>query len=149
MSRSTFTIRLAHWLARRLRLEQELAADAWGAALSGGGPTYLITLAQMALRHEDRVLAGPARAFLPSRGTLITRIEMLRNTHVFRTQSLPVPVRAGMIGTLALLGLAVAGLRGPPWQLNLWPRPLSTESAKPPAAPPARSTFRSCLPKPR
>ena len=29
---------LAHWLAKRLRLEQELAADAWGAALSGGGP---------------------------------------------------------------------------------------------------------------
>ena len=27
---------LAHWLAKRLRLEQELAADAWGAALSGG-----------------------------------------------------------------------------------------------------------------
>ena len=23
---------LAHWLAKRLRLEQELAADAWGAA---------------------------------------------------------------------------------------------------------------------
>ncbi len=104
---------LAHWLARRMRLEQELAADAWGAALSGGGPTYLITLAQMALRHEDRVLAGPARAFLPSRGTLLTRIEMLRNNHVFRTQSLPVFIRAGMIGTLALLGLAVAGVRGP------------------------------------
>ena len=32
---------LAHWLAKRLRLEQELAADAWGAALSGGSPTYL------------------------------------------------------------------------------------------------------------
>ena len=41
---------LAHWLAKRLRLEQELAADAWGAALSGGGHTYLVTLAQMALR---------------------------------------------------------------------------------------------------
>ena len=75
---------LAHWLAKRLRLEQELAADAWGAALSGGSPTYLMTLAQMALRREDRGLAGPARAFLPSRGTLVTRIEMLRNTHVFR-----------------------------------------------------------------
>ena len=37
---------LAHWLAKRLRLEQELAADAWGAALSGGSPNYLKTLAQ-------------------------------------------------------------------------------------------------------
>ena len=57
---------LAHGLARRMRLEQELAADAWGAALSGGSPTYLMTLAQMALRTEDRSLAGPVRAFLPS-----------------------------------------------------------------------------------
>ena len=80
---------LAHWLAKRLRLEQELAADAWGAALSGGSPTYLVTLAQMALRREDRSLAGPARAFLPSRGTLVTRIEMLRNNHVFRIGVLP------------------------------------------------------------
>jgi hypothetical protein len=104
---------LAHWLAKRLRLEQELAADAWGAALSGGGPTYLVTLAQMALRREDRGLAGPARAFLPSRGTLITRIEMLKNSHVFRIGPLPFPARAIMIGMLASLGLAVAGLRGP------------------------------------
>ena len=72
-----------------------------------------MTLAQMALRTEDRSLAGPARAFLPSRGTLITRIEMLKNTQVFPTRSLPPAARAGMIGLLALLGLAVAGLRGP------------------------------------
>jgi beta-lactamase regulating signal transducer with metallopeptidase domain len=107
---------LAHWLAKRLRLEQELAADAWGAALSGGSPSYLMTLAQMALKREDRSLAGPVRAFLPSRGTLVTRIEMLRNTHVFRTGSLPARARAATIGILALIGLAVAGLRGPTGQ---------------------------------
>ncbi len=107
---------LAHWLARRMRLEQELAADAWGAALSGGSPTYLMTLAQMALKREDRILAGPVRAFLPSRGTLVTRIEMLRNTQVFRTGSLPARARAATIGILALIGLAVAGLRGPTGQ---------------------------------
>jgi len=45
---------LVHWLARRLRLEQELAADAWGAEASGGRETYLMTLAQMALRQDDR-----------------------------------------------------------------------------------------------
>jgi hypothetical protein len=104
---------LAHWLAKRLRLEQELAADAWGAELSGGSPNYLLTLAQMALRNDDRGIAGPARAFLPSRGTLVTRIEMLRKTHVLRTGIPPVSARAGTIGVLALLGLAVAGLRGP------------------------------------
>ncbi len=52
---------LAHWLAARLRLEQELAADAWGARLSGGKTSYLATLAQMALRRDGRDLdlAGP------------------------------------------------------------------------------------------
>ena len=71
---------LAHWLAARLRLEQELAADAWGAALSGGKTTYLATLAQMALRRDSRALTWPARAFLPSRGTFVRRIEMLQDT---------------------------------------------------------------------
>jgi hypothetical protein len=109
---------LAHWLAKRLRLEQELAADAWGATLSGGSPGYLVTLAQMALRREDRGLAGPARAFLPSRGTLITRIEMLKNTKAPRFRPLSFPARAALIGTLALLALTVAGLRGPARAMN-------------------------------
>src|SRR5215831_16100721 len=70
---------LAHWLAARLRLEQELAADAWGARLAGGQPSYLATLARMALRRDGRAATGPARAFLPSHGTFVRRIEMLRN----------------------------------------------------------------------
>ena len=40
---------LVHWLARRLRIEQELAADAWGATAAGGSGPYLTTLASMAL----------------------------------------------------------------------------------------------------
>ena len=104
---------LAHWLAKRLRLEQELAADAWGAALSGGSPSYLMTLAQMALKREDRSLAGPIRAFLPSRGTLVTRIEMLRNKRVFRIGVVQARARAATIGLLGFVGFAVAGMRGP------------------------------------
>ncbi len=119
---------LAHWLAKRLRLEQELAADAWGAELSGGSPNYLMTLAQMALRHDDRGIAGPARAFLPSPGTLVTRIEMLRNTRVLPTGILPVSARAGTIGALALVGLAVAGLRGPSGPTQLQAQTQQTES---------------------
>jgi Protein of unknown function (DUF1559)/BlaR1 peptidase M56 len=121
---------LAHWLAKRLRLEQELAADAWGAAFSGGGPTYLVTLAQMALRREDRSLAGPARAFLPSRGTLITRIEMLRNSNVFGIRPLPFPARAAMFGMLAALGLAVAGLRGPAGPMRLQAESVRAEGGR-------------------
>ena len=104
---------LAHWLAARLRLEQELAADAWGAALSGGKTAYLATLAQMALRRDSHSLTWPARAFLPSRGTFVRRIEMLRNARLIPHLSLPITARLLTIGILAALGLLVAGLRGP------------------------------------
>ena len=50
---------LVHWLAARLRLEQELAADAAAARLAGGQRLYLTTLAGMALRQSDHPLAGP------------------------------------------------------------------------------------------
>ena len=67
------------WLAARLRLQQELAADAWRARFAGGNEPYLQTLARLALRRDDRPAAWPARAFFPIRGTLIRRIEMLRD----------------------------------------------------------------------
>jgi prepilin-type processing-associated H-X9-DG protein len=104
---------VAHWLTARLRLEQELAADAWGAELSGGKTSYLETLARMALKRDTQPLSWPARAFLPSRGTFVRRIEMLRNTHQIRNLSLTALARAGTIAILAALGLLVAGLRGP------------------------------------
>lgn len=104
---------LAHWLAARLRLEQELAADAWGARLSGGTQTYLATLARMALRRDKGALTWPARAFLPSRSTFVWRIEMLRHTSPNGRTSLSVGMRFFTIGVLAVLGLLVSGLRGP------------------------------------
>ncbi|MGP0067454.1 MAG: M56 family metallopeptidase, partial [Isosphaeraceae bacterium] len=104
---------LAHWLAARLRLEQELAADAWGARLSGGKPSYLATLARMALRRDSRAMTWPARAFLPSHGTFVRRIEMLRNAKHIRPGSLPIAARVLTVGALATLGLLIAGLRGP------------------------------------
>jgi Protein of unknown function (DUF1559)/BlaR1 peptidase M56 len=104
---------LAHWLAGRLRLEQELAADAWGACLAGGKQPYLATLAQMALRRDSRAMTWPARAFLPSRGTFVRRIEMLRNTSSIRHAPLPTLARLLTVGVLSALGLGVAGLRGP------------------------------------
>jgi beta-lactamase regulating signal transducer with metallopeptidase domain len=103
---------LAHWLATRLRLEQELAADAWGACLAGGKQSYLATLAQMALRRDSRALTWPARAFLPSRGNFVRRIEMLRNTRSIRHAPLPTLARLLTVGVLSALGLGVAGVRG-------------------------------------
>ncbi len=104
---------LAHWLADGLRLEQELAADAWSAQLTGGSVPYLTTLAQMALRRDDRALSWPARAFLPSRGTFVRRIEMLRNSKRVRHVGLSTRVRFLTVGVLAALGVLIAGLRGP------------------------------------
>ena len=59
---------LAHWLTARLRLEQELAADAGSASLSGGKQAYLAALAQMRLAviavhlHGRRGLSSPLGA---------------------------------------------------------------------------------------
>ncbi len=102
---------LVHWLAGRLRLEQELAADAEAARFTGGQQSYLMTLAGMALRQSDRPLPWPARTFLPTRGTFMRRIEMLRNKKPL-SANLSAGTRIGMIAVLMLAGLAVAGLRG-------------------------------------
>ncbi|WP_406693407.1 M56 family metallopeptidase [Singulisphaera sp. Ch08] len=110
---------LAHWLAARLRLEQELAADAWGARLSGGNRPYLEALARMALRRsgtlESSLAAWPARPFLPTRGTLLRRIDMLREAdpNPLRNNALPLVGRVLTVAALAVVGLLVAGIRGP------------------------------------
>jgi beta-lactamase regulating signal transducer with metallopeptidase domain len=70
---------LVHWLASRLRLGQELAADALGARLAGGRALYLRSLSRLALRQDGRSPCWPARAFLPAKGSLIRRIAMLRD----------------------------------------------------------------------
>ncbi|GAB5441403.1 MAG: hypothetical protein Fues2KO_17520 [Fuerstiella sp.] len=71
---------LVHLLVRRLRLEQELAADAVAAQITGGSKHYLMTLAGMAVRQPQRTVAWPVRPFLPIRGTLMRRIDMLQNS---------------------------------------------------------------------
>jgi prepilin-type processing-associated H-X9-DG protein len=120
---------LAHWLSARLRLEQELAADAWTARLSGGSQSYLTTLARMALRRDDQRLGWPARAFLPSRHTFVRRIDMLR--HSKRVRHVPVSSswRFGTLGTLAALGVIVAGFRGPARSTLAEVYPFSTQEA--------------------
>jgi prepilin-type processing-associated H-X9-DG protein len=104
---------LVHWLAGRLRLEQELAADAWAAEMSGGRETYLFTLAQMALRQDDRRVAWAARPFLPGRGTLLRRIEMLSHTKPLR--NVPLSRRRAVVLAVvaATFGVIAAGVRAP------------------------------------
>ncbi|MEM8732962.1 MAG: M56 family metallopeptidase [Planctomycetota bacterium] len=71
---------LAHLVLRRLRLDQELAADALAAEAVGGQRQYVEILAGLALRQPKVRTPGPAQAFLPPRRMFVRRLEMLRNS---------------------------------------------------------------------
>lgn len=104
---------LVHWLSLRLRLEQELAADARGATLAGGAKHYAAILARLALAQDDFRPLWAGRPFFPTRGTLMRRIEMLHHQPIGEPRS---PSQTWRIVSLAMLiasGLAVSGLRGP------------------------------------
>jgi beta-lactamase regulating signal transducer with metallopeptidase domain len=103
---------LLHWLMNRLRLEQELAADAAAAQILGGPRQYLSTIAELALRTEDRRLSWPTRSFLPTRTTFLRRIAVLRDSKVDFDRLSP-SVRWTIIGVVVFCGILVAGLRGP------------------------------------
>jgi beta-lactamase regulating signal transducer with metallopeptidase domain len=103
---------LLHWLIGRLRLEQELAADAAAASVSGGQQSYLMTIAELALRRQSRPMLWPARSFLPTQTTFLRRIAMLRDSKLRFDRLSPV-TKAITIGVVLLCGLLVAGLRGP------------------------------------
>jgi beta-lactamase regulating signal transducer with metallopeptidase domain len=104
---------LAHWLARRMRFEQELAADACGVECSGGKESYVVALARMALAQDGRALGWAARPFLPNRTTFLRRIEMLRNTSRLDHAPYRPAIRRLAVVALATVALVVAGLRGP------------------------------------
>ncbi|MEZ6144150.1 MAG: hypothetical protein R3B91_01705 [Planctomycetaceae bacterium] len=71
---------LLHWLASRLRLEQEFEADALAAQITGGSRPYLETLARLAL-HQDEPCQLACPRLLPTRcRTLLRRIDMLRDS---------------------------------------------------------------------
>jgi beta-lactamase regulating signal transducer with metallopeptidase domain len=105
---------LIHWLAARLRLEQELAADATAALLAGGRKIYLQSLAELALHTSERSLGWPAHTFLPTQGTFLRRIEMLRDSKAaLAATSRPVWLRRwAAVGLLVIGAAAIAGLRG-------------------------------------
>jgi beta-lactamase regulating signal transducer with metallopeptidase domain len=107
---------LVHWLVARLRLEQELAADATAAAVAGGRRVYLTSLAELALHSQERSLGWPAHTFLPTPGTFLRRIEMLRDSKP--DQAAPSRRRRAIqwlaVGALLCGAALIAGLRGGP-----------------------------------
>ena len=72
---------LVHWLARRLRFEQELAADAFAAATFADRRQYAAVLASLALGPtRSHSMITPIGLFM-SRPILMRRIAMLRQTN--------------------------------------------------------------------
>lgn len=105
---------LARGLLARLKLDQELAADAWGAALLGGNRVYLNVLATMALKSDPGPASRTARAFLPAPDSFVRRIQMLRDAQEPpRPRRVTISWRVLTIGSLSAAVLMVASLRGP------------------------------------
>jgi beta-lactamase regulating signal transducer with metallopeptidase domain len=102
---------LVHWLANRLRLQQELAADAAAAWVVGGQRKYVTTLAAMALRQADEPLAWPARAFLPNSKTFLRRIDMLHRSKSLRGD-VSRPAVFLSVAAVLLAAVCAAGIRG-------------------------------------
>ncbi|MCO6046789.1 DUF1559 domain-containing protein [Aeoliella sp. ICT_H6.2] len=103
---------LVHWLAGRLQMEQELAADALAVRLVGDRQSYLHSLASLALATPNHRLSGPARTLIPGRSLLMRRVEMLREAKQ-RTSSKSIGPLARSVAavSLALAAVAVAGVR--------------------------------------
>jgi hypothetical protein len=101
---------LVHWLCRRLRLEQEIAADALAAAAFADRRRYAAALAGLALQSSRPPYAIAPLGLFMSRPLLMRRIAMLRQTEnsgnrplTWRRHLLPLAIVAAAI--------AAAGLR--------------------------------------
>ena len=126
---------MVRWMAGRLLVQHELAADALGARFAGGRSTYLVALSRLALRQDGRSPCWPARAFLPARGTLIRRIAMLRDETGGKACDRPWSGAHRLLTMAVLLGLTicVATLRGPALGADDDPPTVAAATAKPSA----------------
>jgi hypothetical protein len=104
---------LMHWLARRLHLEQELAADALAARCAGGQGSYLTALARLALRHERRPAAWLAASLFSKPGTLMRRIDMLWKEHAIAGSHAGRRTPWITVGLLAAVGLGLSAFPSP------------------------------------
>jgi beta-lactamase regulating signal transducer with metallopeptidase domain len=119
---------LVHWLANRLRLEQELAADALAAKVVGGSRAYLNAIGELALKQSSEPVGWPAHSFLPTRRTFLRRIEMLRDLK-FLSGGNSRLAKWATLASVAAVTLVAIGLRPPVGDV-----PESTAQAAPPVA---------------
>jgi beta-lactamase regulating signal transducer with metallopeptidase domain len=101
---------IVHWLARRLRFEQEVAADLLAARVCGNRARYASALAALALGSPRPSGAVASLGLFMSKPFLIRRLAMLRElSDSDRRRS---RLKRGLIFMLVpLAGLAAAGLR--------------------------------------
>jgi beta-lactamase regulating signal transducer with metallopeptidase domain len=101
---------LVHWLASRLRFEQELAADALAAAAFPDRRQYTAAIAGLALgKSPSPRLITPLGLFM-SRPLIMRRIAMLRQTNEPSRKSSR-RTRLVMLLVIMSIGVGVAGLR--------------------------------------
>jgi beta-lactamase regulating signal transducer with metallopeptidase domain len=127
---------LVRWMAGRLQLQQELAADALGAQHAGGRGPYLRILSELALRQQSQASCWPVRAFLPAKGTLIRRIKMLRTENTLRDRPWSRARRLMAVSSLVAVAVGVTSLRGPTRAADL-DAPVDDAANAPQAARPA------------
>jgi beta-lactamase regulating signal transducer with metallopeptidase domain len=102
---------LMHALVGRLRLDQELAADALASQWSGPRESYLRALAEVALSLPPRGSGLAVRSFVPSRGAWVRRIEMLKS---MRGEGGAWRGSAYLwLGVMGIVALGVSSVRGP------------------------------------
>jgi beta-lactamase regulating signal transducer with metallopeptidase domain len=116
---------LVYWLANRLHLQQELAADALGASFAGGRAPYLQALARLALRQDGRPTSWPATTFFSARGTLLRRVQMLHTKDGGADRPLARGSRAALCALLLGASLAASALRSPAQKLDEKDLPVS------------------------
>ena len=103
---------VVRWLATRLQLEQELAADEVAANLLGDRKQYLHSLASLALATPVHQMAGPARTLIPQQSLLSRRVEMLRTNNP-RSSSNARFIRLTAFAMTAMAAIAIAGFFKP------------------------------------
>lgn len=100
---------LVRWLAGRLRLEQEFAADAWAASAAADATDYVRCLARLAL-GMGRGRGSLAPTLWRRRPEVFRRIDMLRTSPVGQSPRLGRTATC-VVAALALVAcLAVAGI---------------------------------------
>lgn len=94
---------LLHWLAARVRLEQELAADQLAVEVLQDRAGYLDALARLMLDRPVRAVPLAARTFLPNGHSFMRRVEMLRQVRSGRSSRWRRLAAAALVLGVALL----------------------------------------------